>query len=121
MGARFTQQLERHRDSSRDESRSPMSGCWNDGRHALATTSGGTISGRFFGNGSEDNDMPWRPAQVDLVSWELSNCLWSRTERPPPQDKPSDRHLHGFANMVEHQLPQRSVEGGGLIRIHPLP
>jgi V8-like Glu-specific endopeptidase len=69
------QQLEHHGDSSPGESGGPMFGFWNDGPHAIGTTSGGeTISGGFLGIGNEDNNIAaGGNAMVDLVKWGLSN------------------------------------------------
>jgi V8-like Glu-specific endopeptidase len=69
------QQLEHHGDSSPGESGGPMFGFWNDGPHAIGTTSGGeTISGGFLGIGDEDNNIAaGGSAMVDLVKWGLSN------------------------------------------------
>ncbi|HEX6506759.1 MAG TPA: trypsin-like serine protease [Chloroflexota bacterium] len=69
------QQLEHHGDSSPGESGGPMFGFWNDGPHAIGTTSGGeTISGGFLGIGNEDNNIAaGGSAMVDLVKWGLSN------------------------------------------------
>jgi V8-like Glu-specific endopeptidase len=68
------QQLEHHGDSSPGESGGPMFGFWNDGPHAIGTTSGGeTVSG-FLGIGDEDNNIAaGGSAMVDLVKWGLSN------------------------------------------------
>jgi V8-like Glu-specific endopeptidase len=69
------QQIEHHGDSSPGESGGPMFGFWNDGPHAIGTTSGGeTISGGFLGIGNEDNNIAaGGNAMVDLVKWGLSN------------------------------------------------
>jgi V8-like Glu-specific endopeptidase len=69
------QQLEHHGDSSPGESGGPMFGFWDDGPHAIGTTSGGeTISGGFLGIGDEDNNIAaGGSAMVDLVKWGLSN------------------------------------------------
>lgn len=69
------QELEHHGDSSPGESGGPMFGFWNDGPHAIGTTSGGeTISGGFLGIGNEDNNIAaGGSALVDLVKWGLSN------------------------------------------------
>jgi hypothetical protein len=69
------QQLEHHGDSSPGESGGPMFGFWNDGPHAIGTTSGGeTISGGFLGIGNEDNNIAaGGNAMVDLVKWGLNN------------------------------------------------
>jgi V8-like Glu-specific endopeptidase len=69
------QQIEHHGDSSPGESGGPMFGFWNDGPHAIGTTSGGeTISGGFLGIGNEDNNIAaGGDAMVDLVKWGLSN------------------------------------------------
>jgi V8-like Glu-specific endopeptidase len=69
------QEIEHHGDSSPGESGGPMFGFWNDGPHAIGTTSGGeTISGGFLGIGDEDNNIAaGGNAMVDLVKWALSN------------------------------------------------
>jgi V8-like Glu-specific endopeptidase len=69
------QEIEHHGDSSAGESGGPMYGFWNDGPHAIGTTSGGeTISGGFLGIGDEDNNIAaGGNAMVDLVKWALSN------------------------------------------------
>jgi V8-like Glu-specific endopeptidase len=69
------QQIEHHGDSSPGESGGPMFGFWDDGPHAIGTTSGGeTISGGFLGIGNEDNNIAaGGNAMVDLVKWALSN------------------------------------------------
>lgn len=69
------QQIEHHGDSSPGESGGPMFGFWNDGPHAIGTTSGGeTISGGFLGIGNEDNNIAaGGDAMVDLIKWALSN------------------------------------------------
>ena len=69
------QQLEHHGDSSPGESGGPMFGFWNDGPHAIGTTSGGeTISGGFLGIGNEDNNIAaGGDSMVDLIKWGLSN------------------------------------------------
>ena len=69
------QQIEHHGDSSPGELGGPMFGFWNDGPHAIGTTSGGeTISGGFLGIGDEDNNIAaGGNAMVDLVKWALAN------------------------------------------------
>ena len=69
------QEIEHHGDSSPGESGGPMYGFWNDGPHAIGTTSGGErISGGIFGIGNEDNNIAaGGGAMVDLVKWGLSN------------------------------------------------
>jgi V8-like Glu-specific endopeptidase len=69
------QEIEHHGDSSPGESGGPMFGFWDDGPHAIGTTSGGeTISGGFLGIGDEDNNIAaGGNAMVDLVKWGLSN------------------------------------------------
>lgn len=69
------QEIEHHGDSSPGESGGPMFGFWNDGPHAIGTTSGGeTISGGFLGIGNEDNNIAaGGNAMVDLVKWAQSN------------------------------------------------
>jgi V8-like Glu-specific endopeptidase len=69
------QEIEHHGDSSPGESGGPMFGFWNDGPHAIGTTSGGeTISGGIFGIGNEDNNIAaGGSAMVDLVRWAQTN------------------------------------------------
>jgi V8-like Glu-specific endopeptidase len=69
------QQIEHHGDSSPGESGGPMFSFWDDGPHAIGTTSGGeTISGGPFGIGDEDNNIAaGGSAMVDLVNWARSN------------------------------------------------
>jgi V8-like Glu-specific endopeptidase len=69
------QQIEHHGDASPGESGGPMFGFWDDGPHAIGTTSGGERRyGGFLGIGDEDNNIAaGGNAMVNLVKWGLSS------------------------------------------------
>jgi hypothetical protein len=68
------QEIEHHGDSSPGQSGGPMFGFWDDGPHAIGTTSGGEAISGFLGIGSEDNNIAaGGGAMVDLIKWAQAN------------------------------------------------
>jgi hypothetical protein len=67
-------ELEHEGDSTAGDSGGPFFATWDDGPHAIGTTSGGESYSGPLGIGSEDNNIEaGGPAMVDLVNWGLSN------------------------------------------------
>ena len=68
-------EIEHHGSATGGDSGGPFFGTWDDGPHAIGTTSGGeTITGGLFGWGDEDNNIEAGGKDlVDLVSWSLTN------------------------------------------------
>ncbi len=68
-------EIEHHGSATGGDSGGPFFGTWDDGPHAIGTTSGGeTITGGLFGWGNEDNNIEAGGKDlVDLVSWSLTN------------------------------------------------
>jgi V8-like Glu-specific endopeptidase len=67
-------ELEHQGDSTPGDSGGPFFATWDDGPHAIGTTSGGESYSGPLGIGSEDNNIEaGGKAMVDLVNWGLSN------------------------------------------------